>query len=142
MSLVYDFIENSFRKLIFPIERPKGSSKFTSFFLSFDDYLEEQKVYVFYAVQNGQLETQYLYRVSHNLFVVPHADYGNILFGVSIISDSCEYVGSSKEVAKASKFIRLFPLDNDELNYLCEYHKFFFVGYVDRSIEQVVEELF
>lgn len=142
MSLVYDFIENSFRKLIFPIERPKGSSKFTSFFLSFDDYIERKSKYCFYAVQNGQLETHYLLMVSHNLFFVPHADHGNILFGVSLISDTCEYVGHSKRVAKSSKFIRLFPLDNDELNYLCEYHKFFFVGYVDRSIERRVEELF
>ncbi|EJG2012282.1 TPA: hypothetical protein NKV87_004488 [Vibrio parahaemolyticus] len=142
MSLVYDFIEFSFRKLIFPIERPRGTSKFTSFYLSFDDYLEERKIFSFHAVQNGQLEIHPLFRVSHNLFVVPHAVYGDIFFGVSLISDSCEYLGSSKEVAKDSKFIRLFPLDNDELNHLCEYHKFFFVGYVDRSIERVVEELF
>ncbi|EJB8504586.1 hypothetical protein MW364_002764 [Vibrio parahaemolyticus] len=140
MSLVYDFIENTFRELIFPIERPKGTSNFTSFFLNYDDYLKGQRMYDFYAVQNGQLETHTLYQISHNLFLVSHIKYGDIFFGISLIGDACEYVGNSKEVVKSSKFLRLFPLDNDELNFLCEYHKFFFVGYVDRSIERVGEE--
>ena len=140
MNIVYDFIENSFRKLIFPIERPKYTSNFSSFFLDYDVYCDECPVFDFHAVQDRQLEVHYLYRINHRLFVVSHVTYGDIYFGVSYISNTCEYVGHSQKIAKNNKFLRLFPLDNDQLNYLCEYKKFFFVGFVDRSIERPNEE--
>lgn len=139
MNLVYDFIEFSFGKLIFPIERPKDTSHFTSFFLDYDAYCDGCRIYQFHAVQDRQLETHNLYQIAHNLFVVHHINYGDIYFGVSYISDVCEYVGNSQQVVKSTKFLRLFPFDNDEMNFLCEYKKFFFVGFVDRSIERPVE---
>ncbi|MBZ2189141.1 hypothetical protein K8B33_08530 [Alcanivorax sp. JB21] len=142
MNLVYDFIELSFQKLIFPVERPKHTTKFTAFFLEYDAYIDDIDIFEFHAVQDRQLESHTLFQLPHNLFVVHHIKYGYIYFGASLISDACEYVGKSNKVSKSKKFIRLFPLDNDGLNFLCEFKNFFFVGYVDRNIEKPYEELY
>ncbi len=140
MNFVYDFIENEFGKLIFPIERPKHTSNFSSFFIDYNLYCDECRIFYFYAVQDKQLELHSLYQINYSLFVVSHVTYGNIYFRTDYISDTCEYIGHSQEIAKNNKFLRLFPLDNDQLNYLCEYKKFFFVGFVDRSIGRHNEE--
>lgn len=140
MNVVYDFLETDFGKLIFPIERPKHTSNFSSFFLDYSLYCSQCCTFNFYAVQDKQLEMHTLYPINYSLFVVSHVKYGNIYFRTDYISDTCEYIGHSKKIAKNNKFLRLFPLDNDQLNYLCEYQKFFFVGFVDRSIDSHNEQ--
>ncbi|EKN3610714.1 hypothetical protein ABEH48_000220 [Yersinia enterocolitica] len=140
MNLVYDFIENEFGKLIFPIERPKHTSNFSSFFIDYSLYCDGCRTFDFYAVQDKQLEMHTLYLINYSLFVVSHVTYGDIYFRADYISDTCEYIGYSQKIARNNKFLRLFPLDNDQLNYLCEYKKFFFVGFVDRSIDRHNEE--
>jgi|TARA_R110000744_G_scaffold218088_1_gene336823 hypothetical protein len=142
MSLVYDFIEISYRKVIFPAERPQHTSHFTSFFLEYDTYISRLENFEFQAVQDKQLLTLTLYQLTHNLFFIHHKKYGDIYFWVSLICDECEYVGSSSKVSKPKSFIRLFPLHNEQLNFLCEFEKIFFVGYVDRSIDQPHEEMY
>lgn len=140
MNIVYDFIENEFGKLIFPIERPKHTSNFSSFFIDYNLYGDECRIFDFHAVQDKQLEVHLLYQINYSLFVVSHVTYGDIYFRAGYISDICEYVGHSQKIAKNNKFLRLFPIDNDQLNYLCEYKKFFFVGFVDRNIDRYDEE--
>ena len=110
--------------------------------MEYDAYIEEVNFFEFRAVQDGLLESHTLIRISSSLFFVRHMKYGDIYFGVSFISDTCEYIGNSSKVEKSKKFIGLFPLDNDELNFLCEFKSFFFVGYVDRNIDIPYEELY
>ncbi|MGY5820828.1 hypothetical protein [Vibrio chemaguriensis] len=141
MKLVFDFIEPSFGELVFPIERLKNTPNFSSFYIEFEAYCDEVGVFEFRAVQNGILEKQYLYRLTHNLFVVHHVNYGDIYFGVSLVNEISKYVGHSQKVKHNQKFIRIFPLDNDNLNIICEFKKFFFVGYVDRNIERLERAL-
>jgi len=132
MNKVYDFIELSFGELFYPNEQPKNTTYYSSFFIELKSLLENTMSYEFYAVQDGKLEILLLRRVSFNLFVVNHNAYGDIYFSIGYFDEKHRYVGASKE--KLTNFIRLFPLDNDELNFLCEFKKFFFVGYVDQSI--------
>jgi len=135
MNLVYDFIDLSFGELIYPTEKPVHTNYFGSFYLDYESVrYNHTDSYTFYAVQNGEEESHQLERLSGRLFVVRHKTYGNIYFQVEYFKRrTYKYIGLSKN--NFNRFIPLFPENNDQLNYLCESHRFFFVGYVDRNIE-------
>jgi len=130
--MVHDFIEISSGELIYTTELENYYSFFGSFYISKDSISSNTLQYKFKAVQDNELIELLLEKIDNNFYIVKHKFYGSIYFGVDLMSGTFRYIGNSKQEIK--EFIRIFPIDNDHLNFLCEFNKFFFVGFVDKNI--------